>query len=129
MWRSLLAAARDQSPLEPVERVVVTGEKGHPSVDLIAAWLGSELGCPSDVVRLEGAPALTEVRLERPSGAIVFSRPDGKVATLSRPGIPPQTIPLPIRGLDEAVAEELRQLGEDAVYGDVLQAFTTMNSI
>lgn len=129
VWRSLLAAALDQSPLEPVERVVVTGEKGHPSVDLIAAWLGSKLGCPSDVVRLEGAPALTEVRLERPSGAIVFSRPDGKVATLSRPGIPPQTIPLPIRGLDEAVAEELRQLGEDAVYGDVLQAFATMNSI
>lgn len=123
VWRGLIAAALDRPPFEPVTKVTVTGERHHPSVDLLAAWLGLKLGCPVEIIREDCAPAITQVRLDRGSGPIIFSRPDGKVAELYRPGAPLQTIPLPIRSLGEAVAEELRTLGEDGVYGEVLAEF------
>ncbi len=120
VWRGLIAAALDQPPFEPVQRVTISGESTHPSVDLLAAWMSMRLGCPVEIVRMECAPALVQVRMDRESGPIEFYRPDGKIAALTRPGSPVQTIPLPIRGLDECIAEELRRLGADAVYGEVL---------
>lgn len=121
LWRGLLAAALDEPPFEPVERVVVVGEAGHPSVDLLAAWLGFALDCPTVIRREESAPAITQVILERPSGAITLSRPDGKTASLTQPGQPEQRISLPIRPLGESLSEELRSLSPDPVYGEVLR--------
>lgn len=120
-WRGLLAATLDQPPFEPVNRVVVAGEATHPSMDLLAAWLGYALDAPVAIERLDHAPAVTEVRLERPSGAITLSRPDGKLAELSQPGQPTHKIALPIRSLRECLAEELRRLDADELYGEVLQ--------
>ena len=120
-WRGLIAATLDQPPFEPVERVIVTGEATHPTMDLLAAWLGLALNCPVEINRLEGAPAVTEVRLVRASGDIVLARPDGKLATLSQPGQPDHHIALPIRQLRECLSEELRRLDADEVYGEVLQ--------
>lgn len=120
-WRGLLAATLDQPPFEPVDRVVVSGEATHPSMDLLAAWLGLALNCPVEIVRLDSAPAITQVRLERASGPIVLERPDGKLAALSQPGQPVHHIALPIRKLRECLAEELRRLDADEVYGEVLQ--------
>ena len=122
-WRGLIAAALDQPPYEPVQKVVLSGQTGHPSVDLIGVWMGSRLNCPVEIIYDQYAPGLTEVRIERESGPIIFSRPDGRVAELIRPDSPVQTVPLPIRGLDECVAEELRRLGPDTVYGEVLAAY------
>ena len=120
LWRGLLAAALDQPPYEPVISAVVAGESTHPSVDLLAAWLAQELKCPVEIERQPGAPAITLVRLERRSGAIVLDRPDGKTAALRQPGQPEHRIALPIRQLPECLAEELRRLDADEVYADVL---------
>lgn len=120
-WRGLLAATLDQPPFEQVDKVVVAGESTHPSMDLLAAWLGYALDCPVEIERLDCAPAVTEVRLERASGPIVLSRPDGKLAELSQPDQPSHQIALPIRQLRECLAEELRRLDADEVYGEVLQ--------
>lgn len=121
LWRGLIAATLDQPPFEPVQRAIVSGESTHPSVDLIAAWLGLSLDCPVHIERQADAPAITQVRLERESGPIVLDRPDGKIAALSQAGQPEHHIALPIRSLPECLAEELRRLDADEVYGEVLR--------
>ncbi len=120
LWRGLIAATLDQPPYEPVHRAVVRGEASHPSMDLMAAWLAWALRCPVELERVEGAPAITSVRLERSSGDIVLDRPDGKTAELHQPGQPSHRIALPIRQLKECLVEELRRLDPDEVYGEVL---------
>lgn len=121
LWRGLIAATLDQPPYEPVQRAVVSGESTHPSVDLMAAWLRWALNCPVEIERIADAPAITQVRLERRSGAIVLDRPDGKTAALRQPDQPEHRIALPIRQLRECLAEELRRLDADEVYGEVLR--------
>ncbi|MCC2313098.1 glucose-6-phosphate dehydrogenase assembly protein OpcA [Cellulomonas xiejunii] len=121
LWRGLIAATLDQPPFEPVHRAVVVGESTHPSVDLMAAWLAQSLRCPVEIERVPGAPAITQVRLQRTSGDIVLDRPDGKTAALRQPDQPEHRIALPIRQLRECLVEELRRLDADEVYGDVLQ--------
>jgi len=120
LWRGLIAASLDQPPYEPVRRAVVAGESTHTSVDMMAAWLAHSLKCPVDVERIPDAPAIVQVRLERAGGDIVLDRPDGKTAALSQPDQPEHRIALPIRHLRECLAEELRRLDPDEVYGEVL---------
>lgn len=121
LWRGLIAATLDQPPFEQVKRAVVVGESTHPSVDLMAAWLAEALRCPVEVERVAGAPAITQVRLEREAGPIILDRPDGKTAALLQPGQPEHRIALPIRQLQECLSEELRRLDPDEVYGEVLR--------
>lgn len=121
LWRGLIAATLDQPPYEPVHKAVVVGQADHPSVDLIAAWLAQSLRCPVEIERVTEALAITQVRLERTSGPIVLDRPDGKTAALHQPDQPDHRIALPIRQLPECLAEELRRLDADDVYGEVLQ--------
>ena len=52
----------------------------------------------------------------------MLARPDGTVASLSRPGVPDSTIALPRRALPDLLSEELRRLDPDVVYGAVLAA-------
>lgn len=120
VWRGLLAAALDQPPHEPVRRAAVHGAGRHPSVWLLAAWLAEALDCPVDVVQLEDAQAVTRVELDRPSGPVVIDRPDGRTATLLQPGQPERRVSMPLRQLTECVAEDLRRLDPDEVFGEVL---------
>lgn len=120
LWRGLIAAALDQPPFDPVTNVVVEGQARHTSLDLLAAWLGERLQCPAEIVRQDGAEAITRVTIERESGPIVLDRPDGRIVTISQPGKPDRRVALPIRTLSEALIEELRRLDPDEVYGDVL---------
>jgi len=120
LWRGLIAAALDQPPYEPVSSVTIEGEVGHTSIDLLAAWLRLRLRCPVTVERHRDADAITRVRLDRKSGPIVFDRPDGRVVTISQPGQPDRHVALPIRLLNEALAEELRRLDPDEMFGEVL---------
>ncbi|BDZ43577.1 glucose-6-phosphate dehydrogenase assembly protein OpcA [Paraoerskovia sediminicola] len=120
LWRGIIAAALDQPPYDSVTSVRVEGQAGHPSVLLLAAWLGHQLQCPSSVGSTPGAPGITRVVLERRGGPIVIDRPDGETTTLSEPGKPERHISLPIRGLQECLAEELRRLDPDEMFGEVL---------
>lgn len=119
-WRGLLAAALDQPPYERVTRAAVTGERTHPSVVLLAAWLAHALRCPVDLELVPDVPGVTRVVLERSSGPIVIDRPDGRVALLDQPGEPQRRTAMPLRELEECLAEELRRLDPDEVYGEVL---------
>lgn len=119
-WRALLAAALDQPPFEPVREATVVGASNNPSTDLLAAWLGQYLRCPVTRARGRAGTGISSVTLTRESGAVELVRPDDTVATLRQPGQPERRIALARRGVPECLAEELRRLDPDEVYGDVL---------
>ncbi|XBH22744.1 glucose-6-phosphate dehydrogenase assembly protein OpcA [Jonesiaceae bacterium BS-20] len=120
IWRGLLASVLDQPPYLPVTAIEVEGEANHPSCLLIQAWLQQALGVPTKLTNVAGSQGLTRVVLERENGAIEYSRPDGRHATLRQPNTPDQHIDLPLRNLEECLAEELRRLYPDEMYSDVL---------
>jgi glucose-6-phosphate dehydrogenase assembly protein OpcA len=122
-WRSLLAATLDQ-PHGEITGGSVTAEELNPSADLIAGWLTHRLGVPFSR-DTSGGPGITEVRFSAADGDITISRPDGRTATLSRPGEPTRHVALHRRETAELLAEELRRLNPDEVYGESLRATAT----
>jgi glucose-6-phosphate dehydrogenase assembly protein OpcA len=119
-WRSLLAATVDQLNREILGGVVIAEEQ-NPTADLLAAWLGTRLGVPF-LRETSGGPGITEVRLTTEDGDVTISRPDGRVATLSRPGQPDRHVALQRRDIPDLLAEELRRLDPDEIYGEALAA-------
>jgi glucose-6-phosphate dehydrogenase assembly protein OpcA len=117
-WRSLLAATLDQ-PHGEITGGMVCAEEDNPTADLITAWLSGRLGAQftRDV---SGGPGITEVRFQTPDGEISITRPDGRTATLSRPGQPERRVALHRRDVAELLSEELRRLNPDEVYGEAL---------
>jgi glucose-6-phosphate dehydrogenase assembly protein OpcA len=117
-WRTLLAAIVDQEQC-PILGGVVLAEEHNPTADLLTAWLSERL----DVRfrrELSGGPGITEVRMETEDGDVVISRPDGRVATLTRPGQPDRHVALQRREIADLLAEELRRLDPDEIYGEAL---------
>src|SRR5690606_19191185 len=66
------------------------------------------------------ASGIRSVRLTRASGDIVLERPAPGRAVLSQPGQPSHELSFPRRTLRECVAEELRSLDPDLLYGRVI---------
>jgi glucose-6-phosphate dehydrogenase assembly protein OpcA len=117
-WRTVLAATLDK-PADPFTGGSVACEPGSASSRLLALWLGLGLKVPIDQVDSDG-PGITEVRLTTTAGDIVLSRPDGRLAHLSRPGQPEREVALHQRDTVEILSEEMRRLDPDEVYGEVL---------
>jgi glucose-6-phosphate dehydrogenase assembly protein OpcA len=126
-WRSLLAATLDQEP-GVIVGGVVSAEEQNPTADLLAAWLGSRLHAPF-LRETSGGPGITEVRLTTAAGDVVISRPDGRVATLARPGQPDRHVALQRREIAELLAEELRRLDPDEIYGESLSAVAGVQEV
>jgi glucose-6-phosphate dehydrogenase assembly protein OpcA len=122
-WRSLLAATLDQ-PHGQITGGSVAAEPRNPSADLVAAWLSGRLGLPFSRDESDG-PGITEVRFTTADGDITIARPDGRLATLTRPGQPERRVALHRRDTAELMAEELRRLNPDEVYGETLARFAT----
>jgi glucose-6-phosphate dehydrogenase assembly protein OpcA len=117
-WRSLLAATLD-SPYPEILEAAVGAEADNPTADLIAAWLRRRLAIPVSQHATEG-PGVTEVSFITVNGKMVICRLDGRNATLSRPGEPDRYVALHRRDTAELLAEELRRLDPDEVYGETL---------
>jgi len=120
-WRSVLAATLDQ-PHGEISGGSVAAEPGNPTADLLAAWLASRLGAPFSRDE-SGGPGITEVRFVTSEGHITITRPDGRTATLSRPDQPERRVALHRRDTADLLAEELRRLNPDEVYGETLAGF------
>ena len=124
-WRGLLAAALDQPPYLPVTSAHVEGESRLPALDLLCAWLTDRLTCPVTLQPYEGLPGVSKVVLHRQaadgsSRDITLHRPDGRLLTVSQPGLPDRQLVLYQRTLSEALVEELRRLSVDQVYAQTL---------
>jgi glucose-6-phosphate dehydrogenase assembly protein OpcA len=122
-WREQLAAILDQPPYEPVTHVRVRGAADSPSTGLLAAWLRLTLDVPVDWEYLseeEWPHGIKSVALMRPSGEVLLERPNPGVAILTQPGQPSHELAFPRRTLRECLAEELRRLDPDVLYGRVI---------
>jgi glucose-6-phosphate dehydrogenase assembly protein OpcA len=122
-WREQLAAVLDQPPYEAVTAVDVTGAADSPSTGLLAAWLRLKLDVPvryQHLVPQVWVHGIRSVRLTRSSGDIILERPEPDVAVLSQPGQPAHDLSFPRRTLRECLAEELRGLDPDLLYGRVI---------
>jgi glucose-6-phosphate dehydrogenase assembly protein OpcA len=123
LWRTQLAAVLDQPPYEPVTEVRVDGAPDSPSTLLLAAWLRLQLQVPvvNELTRGNGSSGIHGVRLVRASGVIVLERAVVDVATLTQPDQPTHDLSLPRRSLRDCLAEELRRLDPDDLFGDVVK--------
>ncbi|HWL78904.1 glucose-6-phosphate dehydrogenase assembly protein OpcA [Microbacterium sp.] len=122
-WREQLAAILDQPPYEPVRRVEVRGAGDSPSTSLLAAWLRLALDVPVDWRYLDPSEwehGIKSVVLVRDSGEVRLERPEPGVAILTQPGQPSHDLAFPRRTLRECLAEELRRLDPDVLYGRVI---------
>ncbi|MBS9532233.1 glucose-6-phosphate dehydrogenase assembly protein OpcA [Mycobacterium sp. M1] len=116
-WRALLASALDEPPYLPINAAVVSGLAGEPALDVLAGWLASRIDGP--VHRLVGD---LRIELVRDGDTVSLSRPqDGTTATLRRTTKPDALIPLPRRDTSECLAEDLRRLDPDVIYGAALR--------
>ncbi|MGH3561211.1 MAG: glucose-6-phosphate dehydrogenase assembly protein OpcA, partial [Mycobacterium sp.] len=124
-WRALLASAIDQPPHELITSALVSGLKTEPALDILAGWLASRIDGP--VWRAVGD---LKVELARDTETVTLSRPQkGVTATLSRTGKPDALLPLPRRDVHECLAEDLRRLNPDAIYGAALQGIERVQYI
>jgi glucose-6-phosphate dehydrogenase assembly protein OpcA len=119
-WRALLAATLDQ-PHGPVASIRVESQASNPSGVLLAAWLRRTLRVPVRLAASRG-PGITAVTITTAGGDIAVSRPDGRVATIARPGFPDREAALHRRTTEMLIAEELRRLDPDEIYGETLAA-------
>jgi glucose-6-phosphate dehydrogenase assembly protein OpcA len=127
-WRALLASALEQVPDQHVTKARIHGDTNSPSILLLGAWLRDRLGCEIEATYDDAVQGLQHIVLETPSGEIGIFRPDGHNATIEQPDQPSHTIALPARSLNECLAEELRRLDDDEVYGEVLAAYASSSS-
>jgi glucose-6-phosphate dehydrogenase assembly protein OpcA len=124
LWRAQLAAVLDQPPYESVTAVGVSGSPDSPSTLLLAAWLRLQLQVAVDgelPTSATGSSGIHGVRLVRASGPIVLERSLDDVATLTQPGQPTHDLALPRRSLRDCLAEELRRLDPDDLFGNVVR--------
>jgi hypothetical protein len=83
---------------------------------LLAAWLASGLKIPVKRTKAVRGEGICLVSLDRKSGGVELSRPDGRVGTLVQPGQPERRVALQRRSIRDCLAEELRRLDPDEVY-------------
>jgi glucose-6-phosphate dehydrogenase assembly protein OpcA len=122
-WRTQLAAVLDQPPYDAVVGGHVHAAAGSPSARLLAAWLQLQLQVPIEFresTRGEADGSIHEVVLTRASGDIKLARLNATVAHLEQPGQPRHDVTLMRRSLRDCLAEELRRLDPDVVYGAVI---------
>ncbi|GAS87500.1 glucose-6-phosphate dehydrogenase assembly protein OpcA [Mycolicibacterium brisbanense] len=124
-WRIQLAAALDHADASPITAVTVEGASDSASTLLLAAWLKLSLQVPVTVVADGAGVGIRRVRLSRAAGDIELVRPDRSVAELTQPGQPVQRISLPRPTLKDCLAEELRRLDPDEVFGETVRSLGT----
>ena len=123
LWRAQLAAVLDQPPFEPIIAAEVHGAADSPSTTLLAAWLQLQLQLPvihEVTPSIAGSSGIHGVKLYRESGVIELERSHINIVTLVQPNQPTHDISLPRRSLRDCLAEELRRLDPDDLFGDVI---------
>lgn len=121
-WRGLLAATLDSGVDLGITGARVSGALDNSAPILLGAWLRRELGVPVEL-ELHAKSDLGNIiraEIDTTAGPVVLERTEPGFARLFQPGQPDHVIALPLRGLGDCLAEELRRLDPDVVFGRVL---------
>jgi glucose-6-phosphate dehydrogenase assembly protein OpcA len=122
-----LASAFDTAS-SPATTVTVYGNPADPSAQLLAGWLSSRLGIYVPVERAEGK-YITSVAVQFEDGHSVQMSNEGYKLLLRRPGQMDTIAPFPQRTTGDMLAEELRRLDADQLYGDALAAVSGLKGL
>lgn len=121
-WRALFAATMDFGEIPEITGATVRGARNNSAPLLLAAWFRSELGVPVTIELGDKDPRgnILYAEITTADGPIAIERTEPGIARLVQPGQPTHTISLPFRGLGDCLAEELRRLDADVVFGRVI---------
>lgn len=122
LWRSQLTALMDQHKHRSVVAGVVYGDLRSPSAHLLASWLKLNLDIEVAVEdRLAGevVQGIAGVKLSFADGELEILR-NNQVAYITQPDAPRSSVWLPKRSDLDSLIEDLRFLGEDRGYAQVL---------
>ena len=123
-WRTLLAAALDQPFQEVSDGSVACRARSARAPSCWPSGWRWRLGVPITAGGLAADRASPGSGWSAPTATIEVSRPDGRVAHLRRPGQPERQVSLQRRETAEIIAEELRRLDPDDVFGEVIGRLT-----
>ena len=122
LWRAQLAALFDQHLSREVTSIEVVGSDLSPSAELLAKWLDLRLGVPVTTqhqLNGENVEGIAGVLIHFADGNLEIIR-HGEVAEINQTGAPHSSVLLPRRSNQDCLVEDMRFLGEDEVFGDVL---------
>jgi hypothetical protein len=85
----------------------------------MGAWLSQSLGASVETI-WDDTIAISGVELDMDDGVLSVTRVDQKTANIRRPGLSDQHVSLPRRSTSALIAEELRRLDPDDMYGLVI---------
>lgn len=122
LWRSQLTALMDPHQDRNVVSATVFGAQSSPSAHLLADWLRLNLAVEVQLVsNLDGNPVqgIGGVEINFDSGKLSMIRRD-QVAHISQPDAPDSSVLLPRRTDLDSLVEDMRFLGEDLGYAQVL---------
>lgn len=123
LWRSQLAALLDQYSGKKVDSVEVIGASDSPSAFLLGQWLSQQLVAPvtySAIHDSRPVSGIYGVRIRLGSIELSITR-DSAIAQIRQSGKPDGSVLLPPRTLHDCLVEDLRFLGEDHTYANVLR--------
>lgn len=123
LWRSQLAALFEQHKQREVTSIEVLGSANSPSAELLANWLALRLGVSATITNeIEGSAiqGIAGVRIGFADGELEIVRSD-EIAAIRQTGLPDSSVLLPKRSDQDCLIEDMRFLGEDEIYGEVLK--------
>ncbi|MEJ3747903.1 glucose-6-phosphate dehydrogenase assembly protein OpcA [Actinomycetes bacterium KLBMP 9797] len=121
-WRTLLAGAFDTLEAQVTGATIVAPES-DPTAAIMSGWLTSRLGIQPRWESTTSHPRMRSIALECANGDVLALTREDSSATFTRTGQADRTLPLVRRPVGDELAEELRRLDADQVYGEALGAF------
>ncbi|MDP9799995.1 glucose-6-phosphate dehydrogenase assembly protein OpcA [Arcanobacterium wilhelmae] len=120
IWRGHLASLLDEPPHEQMTHARIVGNLNRGGAHLLGAWLELRLGVELELVHSESA-GIDSVTLVRADGELAIERPAGSEhAVIRRPNRKDLEVTMPLRSSQAMLIEELRMMGEDREYREVL---------
>ncbi len=123
LWRSQLASLFDRISSEEIESVEVVGSELSPSADLLAAWFRVKLGVRTEISRKhkgKNVLGIGGVKIHYKGGELKMMR-SAEVAKIKQSGLPSASILLPRRSVVDCLVEEMRFMGPDETYAEILK--------
>ena len=125
LWRAQLAALFELHLERKLKQVRVIGSVDSPSADLLSIWLTQRLEKRVELVRTLGSKSvkgIAGVEFTFSDGELKIHRPR-EVALIQQTGLPDSSVLLPRRSDQDCLVEDMRFLGEDRTFGELLQTW------